>query len=64
LIILSSEIPELRTSEYEAEGSFGPVADDASIAYPGQGCASGQECLLDSQCNGTSMPLFRFKKSI
>ncbi|CAD5215166.1 unnamed protein product [Bursaphelenchus okinawaensis] len=29
------------------------VPSDDQIAYPGQDCSRGQECLLDSNCNGT-----------
>ncbi|CAD5220958.1 unnamed protein product [Bursaphelenchus xylophilus] len=29
------------------------IPSDDQIAYPGQDCSRGQECLLDSSCNGT-----------
>uniref|UniRef100_A0A915EDX7 EB domain-containing protein n=1 Tax=Ditylenchus dipsaci TaxID=166011 RepID=A0A915EDX7_9BILA len=45
-----NEIPELR----QTVGELGQVLpNDDQIAYPGQSCTKGQECLLDSICNGT-----------
>ncbi|CAD6187555.1 unnamed protein product [Caenorhabditis auriculariae] len=45
----SEEIPKPRSS---MNGGSGFLSEDR-VAYPGGDCANGQECLLDSHCNGT-----------
>ncbi|KJH41722.1 dipeptidyl carboxydipeptidase family protein [Dictyocaulus viviparus] len=48
-IFNSEEIPKPRTG---MDGGSGILSEDR-VAFPGGICANGQECLLDSKCNGT-----------
>ncbi|PAV83831.1 hypothetical protein WR25_19575 isoform B [Diploscapter pachys] len=43
---------ELPKPVAEMDGGTGILSEDR-IAYPGGDCTGGQECLLDSSCNGT-----------
>lgn len=43
------EIPKLRTGVDRGSG----ILSEDRVAFPGGICANGQECLLDSHCNGT-----------
>lgn len=45
----SEEIPKPRTSDDSGNG----FPSEDRVAFPGGDCANGQECLLDSHCNGT-----------
>ena len=55
-----NELPELH-SQYQNENSFGTGSGlgfgssegGEHVAFPGKSCDKGQECLLDSQCNGS-----------
>ncbi|KHJ99959.1 dipeptidyl carboxydipeptidase family protein [Oesophagostomum dentatum] len=48
-VFTAEEIPKPRTG---SEGGSGILSEDR-VAFPGGLCANGQECLLDSHCNGT-----------
>ena len=48
--IRRDEIPIVREGE-SAGGGSGILSEDR-VAYPGHDCANGQECLLDSHCDG------------
>lgn len=47
--IFSEEIPKTRQP---GDGGNGLPSEDR-VAFPGGECVNGQECLLDSHCNGT-----------
>jgi len=49
-----AELPELKNMHPDSGSAhgFGGLGD-APIAFPGGSCMNGQECLLDSVCNGT-----------
>lgn len=46
-----SELPQLRKLDGEDRVQF--ALGNQQIAFPGGNCVNGQECLLDSVCNGT-----------
>ncbi|EYC18177.1 hypothetical protein Y032_0028g1716 [Ancylostoma ceylanicum] len=48
-LFTAEEIPKPRTG---MDGGSGILSEDR-VAFPGGVCANGQECLLDSHCNGT-----------
>ncbi|ETN83508.1 dipeptidyl carboxydipeptidase family protein [Necator americanus] len=48
-LFTAEEIPKPRTG---MDGGSGILSEDR-VAFPGGLCANGQECLLDSHCNGT-----------
>ncbi|KAL3108156.1 hypothetical protein niasHT_016347 [Heterodera trifolii] len=64
-LFTDNELPVLK-AHFESDNAFGSGimspdgggvgmagGEGAPIAFPGQSCTSGQECLLDSHCNGT-----------
>ncbi|KAK0396922.1 hypothetical protein QR680_001913 [Steinernema hermaphroditum] len=58
-----NDVPAQRTSDEGTEHFIVPSEDQ--VAYPGGDCSKGQECLLDSTCNGKTCEcnpgLFTFK---